>query len=258
LCYNPFSWAGAFCDASGLTRSITKGPEMPCISEGEAQLLGHVQRKILLVAVMAAAASAALGSPSFRGYTGLVVIPTAHVLDVGEYDFGVMTEDTAVSHVNDVFATYSPREKLEVGINDFQPGGSNGRKPLLNAKYLVAPETDEACAVAVGVIDFTNEIQISPYAVASKTIVRRASIFHSGVISLRGHAGFGFGSFNALFVGLSAYAGNRIMLSLEWDSKNVNLGFRLTPIKGLRLYSALFDSGNTDHIGLGASYTRTF
>ena len=221
-------------------------------------MLERVQRGIVLVILLAGAASVALGSPSFRGYTGLVIIPTAHVLDVGEYDFGIMTEDTAVSHVSDIFATYSPREDIEVGINSFQPAGSNARRPLLNAKYVLAHETDETCSVAVGLVDFTNEIQASAYAVASKSIIRHASIFNSDVIGVRGNIGFGFGGFDALFVGLSVFAGNRIMLSAEWDSKNVNLGFRFTPIKGLRLHTALFDSGNTDHIGLGISYTKTY
>ena len=221
-------------------------------------MLGRVQRGIVLVILLAGTAGVALGSPSFRGYTGLVVIPTAHVLGVGEYNFGIMTEDTAVSHASDIFATYSPRENLEVGINSFQPAGSNGRKPLLNAKYLLAHETEETCSIAVGLIDFTNEYQASAYAVASKAIVRHASIFNSDVMGVRGHVGFGFGGFDALFVGLSAYAGNRIMFSVEWDSKNTNLGFRFTPIKGLRLHTALFDSGNTDHIGLGISFTKTY
>ena len=221
-------------------------------------MLGRVQRKIMLVVFIAAVASAALGAPSFRGYTGLVVIPTAHVLDVGEYDFGVMTEDTAISHVNDIFATYSPKENLEVGINAFQPAGSNARSPLFNAKYLLARETDEAASVAVGLVDFTNEIEASAYAVASKSIIRRATVFHGNVIGIRGHAGFGFGDFDALFVGLSAYAGNRIMFSIEWDSKNVNLGFRFTPIKGLRLHTAILDSSNNSRVGLGASFTKTY
>lgn len=221
-------------------------------------MLGHVQRGIWLVVFVIVTIGAALGSPSFRGYTGLVVIPTAHVLGVGEYDYGVMTEDTAVSHASDIFATYSPRENLEVGINSFQPAGSNARRPLLNAKYVLAHETDETAAIAVGLVDFTNEYQASAYAVASKAIVRHASVFNSDVMGIRGHIGFGFGGFDALFVGLSAFAGNRIMFSVEWDSKNINLGFRFTPIKGLRLHTALFDSGNTDHIGLGASFTKTY
>ena len=220
-------------------------------------MLGHVQRGIWLVVFMVVAAGAALGSPSFRGYTGLVVIPTAHVLDVGEYDFGIMTEDTAVSHASDIFATYSPRENLEVGINSFQPAGSNARRPLLNAKYLLAHETDETASVAVGLVDFTNEVEASAYAVASKSIIRHASIFNSDV-GIRGNIGFGFGGFDALFVGLSVFAGNRIMLSAEWDSKNTNLGFRFTPIKGLRLHTAILDFGNTDHIGLGISFTKSY
>lgn len=202
--------------------------------------------------------TASFASPGFRGYTGLVIIPTASVLDVGEYDFGFMIEDKGISHLNDIFMTYSPKQNLEVGVNAYQPASSGNRKAVFNAKYLLAAETEEAASVAVGVIDLTDAIEISPYAVATKSIIRRAKLFGHSTVSLRGHAGFGFGDIDALFVGLSAYAGNRVMLSIEYDSKNVNLGFRFTPIKGLRLHTAILGSADTDHVGLGISYTKKY
>lgn len=210
---------------------------------------------ILLTGLMITACVAA---PSFRGYTGLVIIPTARVLDVGEYDFGFMVEDKGISHLNDIFVNYSPKQNLEVGVNAYQPASSDKRKAVINAKYLLAAETEEAASVAVGVIDLADQVNISPYAVATKSIIRRAKVFGHSTVSLRGHAGFGFGDIDALFVGLSAYAGNRVMLSIEYDSHNVNLGFRFTPIKGLRLHTAILGSTDTDHVGLGISYTKKY
>lgn len=200
----------------------------------------------------------AIAAPSMRGYTGLVVIPTARVLDIGEYDFGVMTEDKGISHANDIFVTYSPKQNLEVGVNAYQSPSDDKRRLLLNAKYMLADETQEAAGVAVGLIDFTNEIDASAYVVATKSIVRRARLFKNIRGGISGHAGFGIGEIDALFVGLSAYAGNRVMFSIEYDSRNVNLGFRFTPVKGLRLHTAVLGSGEGDHIGLGVSYTRKY
>lgn len=222
---------------------------------GPATRLWRVSLPAVLMAMMAATAFAA---PSFRGYTGLVLIPTARVLDVGDYDFGVTSEDREGSQLNNIFVTFSPKKNLELGANAFRAPGSDSRKLLVNAKYQLASETEEAASIAIGIIDLCNEIDATPYAVASKSIVRHARLFKNQRFSIRGHAGIGFGDMDALFVGLAAYAGNRIMLSVEWDSHDVNFGFRFTPVKGLRLHTAILGSSDTDHVGLGISYTKRY
>lgn len=202
-------------------------------------------------------------SPSFRGYTGLVVIPTADTLNQGEFNMGVMTEDTSHFHANDIFGNYSSVNNLEVGFNSRLSDSSsddsdNERETLINAKYRFIPETETSAGVACGLIDLTNEIESTAYVVASKSLARGLNIFDSEVTSLRGHIGIGGGSLDGLFLGLSAFAGNRVMFSFEWDSKNVNLGFRFTPMKGFRIHAALFDTGGSDDLGLGASFTKTY
>jgi len=213
---------------------------------------------VMLVALLAGAACAAFGSPSFRGYTGLVKIPTADTLNKGEFSFGAMTEDTSKFEANDLFANYGPADNMEIGFNSFQQVDSDTRETLLNAKYCFIPETEDKAGVACGLIDFTDEVEATAYTVASKSLARRANLFDSDVTSIRGHIGFAGGAINGLFVGVSAFAGNRIMFSAEWDSKDVNIGLRLTPMKGLRLHAALFDAGNSDKFGLGVSFTKTY
>ena len=213
---------------------------------------------VLCVALVAAAVSIALGAPSFRGYTGLVLIPTAETLNKGEYNFGLMTEDTSKFEANDIFANYGPTDCLEIGFNSFQIRGADTRETLINAKYQLMPETESKAGVAFGLIDLTNEVEATAYTVVSKSLARGVSVFDSDIINIRGHIGFGGGALNGLFVGASAFAGNRVMFSAEWDSSDVNIGFRFTPVKGLRLHAAWFDVGSGDNIGLGVSYQKTY
>lgn len=213
---------------------------------------------ILCVALAAVAVSVAQGSPSFRGYTGLVLIPTSDTLNKGEYNFGLMTEDTSKFEANDIFANYGPTDCLEVGIDSFQIRGADTRETLVNAKYQLMPETESKAGVAFGLIDLTDEVEATAYVVASKSIARDVNVFDNEITNVRGHIGFGGGRLNSLFVGASAFAGNRVMFSAEWDSTDVNLGFRFTPVKGLRLHAAWFDVGGGDNIGLGVSYQKNY
>ena len=215
-------------------------------------------RIVVLVVILSAAACAVCASPSFRGYTGLVKIPTAHTLDRGEFDFGVMSEDTAKSGVTDTFATYSPRENLEIGVDGFQKPGTNDRKTQFNTKYQFARETENSPRFAVGLIDFTDTVKTSAYTVASKSLFRRAMILKNNLISVRGNLGVGVGDIDGVFAGVSLYAGNKVMFSAEWDSKDMNLGFRFTPVRGIRLHAAIFDLGYPDALGNGGTFTKKY
>lgn len=212
----------------------------------------------LIAVVSFTLACSAWAAPSFRGYTGLVKVPSANTLDAGEFAFGVMTEGTDKFQANDAFATYGIGGQTEIGVDSFQPFDAKDRKTLVNAKYRFSPNSDSKSGYAVGIIDAANEVEQTGYVVATKSIVRRTNIFASVVSSVRGHLGFGVGRLNGVFAGLSIFAGNRVVFSAEYDSQNVNLGFRLTPIRGLRLHVAMLDVGNRDDFGAGMSYTRTY
>ena len=210
---------------------------------------------LLVVVVLVSCACCAVAAPSFRGYTGLVKVPTANTLDAGEYSLGVMSEGADDLEASDLFAMLGVGGRAEIGVDSFQPLGASERKTLINAKYRFS---DSRSGFAIGVIDAANEVEQTGYVVATKSLIRRTNIFASIVSSVRGHIGLGAGRLNGVFGGLSVYAGNRVAFSIEWDSKDVNLGFRLTPIRGLRLHAAILDAGNRDDIGLGMSYTRTY
>lgn len=196
-----------------------------------------------------------LAVPSFRGYTGLVIIPTADTLNRGEFNVGVMTEDVSDFDANDIFFNYGIIDNLEFGFNSFLPIDEDDRGTLINAKYSFMRETDTLPGVAVGIVDLTDDEETTVYAVASKSIGRCLNVFDGEITNLRAHVGIGGGRLSGPFIGFSAFVGNRAMFSFEWDSEDVNIGFRFTPIRQIRLHAALFDlGGDKNDIGVGASY----
>lgn len=209
----------------------------------------------LLALVIVFCACNCWAAPSFRGYTGLVKVPTASTLNADEFSFGVMTEGTDKFQANDIFVISGIGRHAEIGVDSFQSFDAKDRKVLVNAKYRFS---DSRSGYAVGVIDAANEIEQTGYVVVTKSLIRRTNIFASVVSSVRGHLGLGVGGLNGVFGAISVYAGNRVSFSAEWDSEDVNLGFRLTPIRGLRLHAAILDVGGVDDVGVGMSYTRTY
>lgn len=204
------------------------------------------------------AVGAAFGSPSFRGYTGLVVVPTADTLDKGEYNVGAMTEDLGDFDFHDLFANYGPIDNMEIGINSVKAIGGSGRETLINAKYRIMRETEERAAVAFGITDLTDEIESTAYVVVSKSLARGINVFDKDIMNLRGHIGFGGGRLDGLFLGASAFLGNRLMISVEWDSKDTNIGVRITPLPGWRIHGALFDIGGKSDLGAGISFQKSY
>ena len=215
----------------------------------------HLLGVTLCLALLGAALSVAQGAPSFRGYTGLVVIPTADTLNSGEYNFGLMTEDTGEFDANDLFANYGAANGLEIGLNSNQ---ASPRETLISAKYLLMRETEERAGVAFGIFDLTDERQSTAYVIVSKSLVRGLNLFDSEITNLRGHIRLGGGTLDGLFGGVSGFVGNRMMFSVEWDSRDTNLGFRFTPFRTVRLHAALFDLGGSSDLGLGISFNKSY
>lgn len=223
-------------------------------------------------ALIAAASCSALATPSFRGYTGLIKIPTADSLFKEQWNVGVMTENVGDFNANDIFANYGIADNLEVGFNAFQPAGAivfghnheehfdddTARLTWINAKYTFMQETCTKPGVAVGIIDITNSVDTTPYVVLSKSFGGGLTIFHGDITNFRGHIGLAGGQMNGVFVGLSGFVGTSVELMFEWDSHDPNIGARFTLIPGLKLHAAWFDAFGSGDFGLGASYQRSF
>ncbi len=103
-----------------------------------------------LVLVVAACMPAHGAIPSFRGYTGLMVVPTADALGKGDWNAGFFYENVANETVNDVVANYGVAQGFEVGIDRFRLTNETDNHTLINTKYRFFPETMSHPAIAVG------------------------------------------------------------------------------------------------------------
>ncbi len=221
---------------------------------------------VCALAIAVIASSSALAIPSFRGYTGLVVIPTADALGQGAWNAGIFFEDVSSGTVNDIIANYGIAPGLEVGFDRFRWDDDSDAKTLINAKYAFLPETVGRPGVAAGVSDITDELEATVYVVGSKSLTSTLGTYNGEIITPRIHVGFGGGRFDGLFAGLSTYLGNRIQVMAEWDSRNVQVGgrFRFTP--GLTVHVAGFnltdrtnpDSSARDNASFGAGVSYAF
>ncbi|MCL5104666.1 MAG: YjbH domain-containing protein [Armatimonadetes bacterium] len=204
--------------------------------------------------------------PSFRGYTGLMVVPSADALGKGEWNAGFFFEDVASGTVNDIVANYGFAQGLEFGINRFRRDEESDHRTFLNAKYRFMPETANRPAVALGLADITDEIETTVYAVASKSLGCGVRSWEGEVLSPRLHVGFGGGRLSGLFAGATAFVGNRVELMAEWDSNNVNAGARFRITRGFTVHVGGFNLTDQEDdefstgasFGVGASYNVTY
>jgi len=209
---------------------------------------------IAVSALLAAVSGMATAAPSFYGYTGLLVTPTADALNEGEYNvagFALDVEEGADSHV--YAANMGLAESLEVGFARLKPEGRSG-ETWINAKYRFLPETETHPAIAAGVFDLTDEVETSTYIVMSKSIAWRGSTELGEITAPRVHIGIAGGQIDGLFAGISLGLGDRFLVMGEYDSENINFGARLAISKEIRIHAGFLEGG--DDFGLGLSFNK--
>jgi len=195
-----------------------------------------------------------LAAPSFHGYTGLVVVPTADALDEDDYNAAIFTLNRGDGRDSNIFAAnLGLAEALEIGFAHFDPERGSG-ETFINAKYRFAPETADSPAVAAGVMDLTDEVDTTVYVVITKSLVERYQMDLDETISPQIHLGIGGGQFDGIFAGLSAVVSERLMLMIEYDSDDINLGANLALNPEFIAHLAGLDA--FDDIGLGISYNK--
>ena len=213
-----------------------------------------VRLAIVILLALALVQSVA-AAPSFLGFTGLLNVPTADTLNRNEFNLAWFNIDVAGGNQNEYVGNIGLRDGLELGV--LRSGVEHGEhETMINAKYRIQPETPKQAALAVGVLDPTDEVQSTVYVVASKMVASRAKVFGDEVTGVRAHIGVGGGRFDGVFAGLSAVLGERLLLAAEWDTNDVNLGARLNLGYGIRAHAAWFDE--LGHLGVGVSYNKMF
>jgi hypothetical protein len=213
---------------------------------------------VAMVLALCAAVPPAYGViPGSRGYTGLLLVPTADAMMKGEWNVGVFSEDVSET-VTSYFANYGVVDHLEVGINRFRPNDDASAGTLLNLKYQFFRSCPERFGLAAGIIDLTDDFDTTVYMVGSASFIQRPSVWYGEVLGPRAHLGVGGGYLGGFFAGLSTWFGNRFQVVAEWDSENINVGgkFRITP--DITVHAGGFNLAGKENPGLSFDDTTTF
>ena len=170
---------------------------------------------ILMAAVVATAILVLAAAPCQACYSGLIIIPTADMVEPGKYAIepqfdGSLAESSVDTRILNSQFGLSPR--FEAGV-DFDMSDDADPRVLGNFKYLAAPGFKRAPAIALGVCNAGSRIRSSPYAAATRDFG-----------SLRGHLGFMHieGS-NRWFAGMDRALTDRLTLMADYTSGEENL-----------------------------------
>lgn len=197
---------------------------------------------VLVVSVMVSISASA--APAYYGYTGMIIVPTADCLDRGDFNFGINIMDVSGSGNYSTYnANYGVNDDFEVGLSSENYGGSEYL--YLNAKYRIQKEADQKPAIAVGIIDITDDYDTCVYVVGSRSLNQNAD---SPIL----HLGFGTGfELDGIFGGISAPIGDRLIVEAEYDTYEYNFGARYQATPELGVHVFLYDG---DELGVGMDF----
>ena len=213
---------------------------------------------VLVIACVVILVGPVYAAPSFIGPTGLVQTPTADALDKGDYSLALFTLNLEEGADSNIYtANLGLAQGLEVGFARHSPDDGAG-ETFVNAKYTFSEETEANPAIAAGVIDFTDEANATVYVVLSKILQERWGTPLGDITAPRLHFGIGGGQLDGIFGGCSMALGERILVMVEHDSHDVNVGLRLALGNHVRAHVALLDGLGFDDVGLGVSFNKSF
>lgn len=153
-------------------------------------------------------------SRAFACYTGLTIIPTAEVLDRGEY--GIEQQFDGVFPVTGADTTILNTEfgilpRFEAGV-DFDLSEGAECNVLLNAKYLICESGKHRPALAVGICNAGHNVRSSPYLVTTADFT-----------GLRGHLGIvRIERCNCWFIGSDRAVNDRLTIMADYVSGSEN------------------------------------
>ena len=204
----------------------------------------------MAIFVLAAVSSQVAATPAYFGYTGLMLTPTANTLKTGGFDFGAVFLNNDNNNTTFLSGNIGLLESLEVGAALVSPehGDSEG---IINAKFGLMKETLVTPALAIGMSDLTDNLDATPYVVASKALGLKGDSSWAP----RLHVGVGGGRLSGIFAGLSATLNSQMQLMVEYDTDDVNFGLQFAATDSLRLHAGLLGG---DNLGLGMSYNVGF
>ncbi len=205
---------------------------------------------VLMTVILVLAQFACTATPSYWGYTGLILTPTADTVAQNGFNLGAAFLDSDDSDVAFFSGNAGIAAGLEVGGTVFDPDGGDS-KTVFNAKYRLMNENLSQPSVAIGISDATDELDSTPYVVLSKSLTLETESF----VSPRIHVGVGGGGLDGLFGGLSASFGPKTTLMAEYDTEDVNFGAQFAVSQYFRIHA---DAISGDNFGYGVSFNMGF
>ncbi len=205
---------------------------------------------LVLCALLAVTANAA--GQSFYGPTGLLFVPTAETLGMGEAS--IFANLLSVDHreMTQYGVNAGLGYGLEVGWTEVHMSGNGDVGGMLNAKWDVYKGNLVAPAIAIGAMNLTNSGDISgdiqPYFVATKSFTL------PNLASLSVAAGYWAGTVDKAMFGAKLGLASNIELVADYipDMTDLSVGARYNAPSGLCVQAGVTD-GN--FVG-GVSYTR--
>ena len=212
----------------------------------------YVVVAVLLLLVVPAWAQPA---PTFEGPTGLIFVPTADVIGMGEFNVGGALAQLEGVDANWISANVGLLPQLEVGATRMKPEGGDA-ETMVNAKFRLAQPTLTATTISVGAIDITDQVDRSLYAVLSHDLSVVTMLGGEDFTNPRVHVGIGGGQLNGLFAGAQITYDDKVELMAEYDTEDINLGARLLLSKTFKATVAALN-GFSD-FGVGAAFTSAW
>lgn len=206
---------------------------------------------IAVVIVSLLCGSALWAEPTLKGYTGLLIAPTAETLGQGDYYLGASTGEDGDWEDYAFYGTFGLDDVTEVGITMWRPRGS-GDNTYLHIKRSIAMQG--GANIATGVFDLTGETETTVYAVATWEQGRTVGeVDDRDVRFLNLHAGFSAGMFEGIFGGVEFMFGPDLGIMAEWIDNDVNIGARFRPFDMMNIDIGMTD---IDQLVVNVSYNR--
>lgn len=178
-------------------------------------------------------------------YSGLLLIPTADVLDKGEYGIEAQIDGSLSDLSSDtqiLNTEFGFMNRLEAGF-DFDLSKNADSTLLLNAKYLLLNENKQHPAIAVGTCNIGENQKHSPYLVLTHSFD-----------GLRGHLGtMRIDDRNRVFIGVDKPVNDKLTIMADYTNGSENaasLGasYQINNSFGI-LAGVIFPNSSSDGIG---------
>jgi hypothetical protein len=208
-------------------------------------------KKLLLVYLLIFSLGVAFSAqPTIYGYSGLITAPTAETVKMA----GVALIGSSSKDVNTTGGCAGLIANWEISAARV---GNKEAHTLLNGKIGLLQEGLALPAIAVGVVDLSDEIGNSVYAVATKTItITKVATQTAGLPFGPPQVSAGIASgkvLDGVFAGVVLPLSQKSRLMAEYANKKVNFGFgaQIFPLVDLEVFSLEGNLGAAVYVKLG-------